>query len=495
MKLLIAALLLASAKAAVIQGVVLDEETGNPLARTLVTLTPLSGASLPANSAGVLSLRTGERGGFTMLSVRPGWYVLKAIRRGFADTEAGQLRPGRPGMPFEITADAVSNFFQLRMRHLAAMTGTVLDENSEGIPDWPVHVYTAKKPVRRVTEVKTDERGNFRVGGLEPGLYVVRSGAGLLEDDSPLLPTYYKYGLALETAEPVRLRLGETLPDVLIRAAKGKLLQVNGVFSSSVAARLTLITDTGRRVIATAGPFNPNTPFEAAGIPPGPIEFVAEGTVAGAECGSYTRVIAEKDVAGVRIGCGPLYRPSIDWQGVRGVAFTPIQARRVDLDGTGPPRTLRTDEPLPPGHWELTLQPPASYYLASIRSQFGGEAASRDEGWFGLYLGNSARLQIVLAPRPGTISGVVSTAGKAVAGATVYLELYNPDGPEKRLQLWNLRTDPDGRFTFPQLAPGRYRVLSSFDFDPDDVNLMDRADVVTLKEGDSVTKALEMLLP
>ena len=112
-----------------------------------------------------------------------------------------------------------------------------------------------------------------------------------------------------------------------------------------------------------------------------------------------------------------------------------------------------------------------------------------------MYLGNSARLQIVLAPRPVTISGVVSTAGKAVAGATVYLELYNPDGPEKRLQLWNLRTDPDGRFTFPQLAPGRYRVLSSFDFDPDDVNLMDRADVVTLKEGDSVTKALEMLLP
>jgi hypothetical protein len=170
-------------------------------------------------------------------------------------------------------------------------------------------------------------------------------------------------------------------------------------------------------------------------------------------------------------------------------------ARRVDLDGTGPVRTLRADQPLPPGHWDLTLQPPAQYYLANMRLQFGGEAAARNDGWFGFYLGNSTRLQIVLSNRPGTVSGVVSTGGKPVAGASVYLELYNPDAPETRLQLWNVRSDADGNYAFPQLAPGRYRVLSSFDFDPEDPFAMEKAATVTLKEGETATRALDMLLP
>jgi hypothetical protein len=491
MRLLAILFLALTARAAVVQGVVLDEETGNPLARTQITLTPL-----PGTSAGTVSIRTGERGGFTILSVRPGWYVLKTTRRGYAETEAGQLRPGRPGMPFEITEAAVSNFFQLRMRHLGAITGSVLDDNNVGIPDWPVHLYTSKKPVRRLLESKTDERGNFRIGALEAGTYLVRTGAGFLEDDSPLLATWYKYGTVVDTAEPVHVRLGETVPDVTIHAVKGKLLQLSGVFSSFYPARLSLITDTGRRQIAAAGPGLQNVPFEASGIPPGPVELLAEGDTPGAECGAYARMIAEKDITGFRVACGPLYRPQIDWQGVRRPFSSLIMARRVDLDGTGPVRTLRPDQPVPPGHWEFTLQaPPPQYYLATIRSQFNGEPSTKNDGWFGMFLGNPATLQIVLAPRPGTVSGIVSQSGHPVSGAAVYLELFNPDVSEKRLQLWMVRSDANGNYAFPPLVPGRYRVLSSFDFDPDDPFVMEKAAVITLKEGDTVSKDLDLLIP
>ena len=475
-----------SLQAAVIQGVVLDEETGNPLARTQVTLTPL-----PGTQAGTISIRAGERGSFTILSVRPGWYVLKTSRRGYADTEAGQLRPGRPGMAFEITADAQPSFFQIRMRHLAALTGSVLDDNSVGIPDWPVHIYTAKKPVRRIMEVRTDDRGNFRAGGLDPGTYLVRSGAGALEDDSPLLATYYKYGTAVETAEPVRLRLGETLPDITIRTTKGRLLTLSGTFNSVPQARLILITDTGRRQLAsTGGGFT--VPFEATGIPPGPVELLAEGDVPGQECGSYAKVIADKDTGGIRIGCPLLYPPTVDWVGTKGKA---ILARRVDLDGTGPIRTLRTDQPLPPGFWELTAIAPPQFYLAAIRPQFEREPSTRSDGWFGMLLGNQARLQIILSNRPATVSGVVTTGGKPVAGASIYLEVFNPNLPEKRAQLFSVRSDPSGAYSFTQLAPGRYRVLSSFDFDPEDPFIMEKAEALTLREGDAVTRDLTLLLP
>jgi hypothetical protein len=477
-----------SLQASVIQGLVLDEETGNPLARTLVTLTPL-----PGTPAGTVALHTGERGSFSILSVRAGWYVLRTSRKGFADSEAGQLRPGRPGLPFEVTPDAQSTFIQIRMRRLAAAAGAVLDENGVGIPDWPVHLYTARKPVRRIAEVKTDDRGIFRVGGVDPGTYVIRSGAGLLDENTPILATYYKYGTELGTSEPFRLRLGETQPDLAIRPVRGKLLEVSGTLGDPyiplTPEQLTLITDTGRRVIAS-GP----GPFSASGIPPGPVELLVEGT----RCGSYTRILADRDLTNLRMACVRLEPLGIEWrmrEGMRAAQSYPLTARRADLDGTGPSHVLKPLELLPPGHWELMAEPSAEYYVTSIRTLFGGDAASRNDGWFGLYLGTPARLQVMMSNRPATLSGVVSSGGKPVAGAAVYIELFNPDVPEKRLQLWAIRADARGNYNLPGLAPGHYRAVSSFDFDTDDPYLLDRAAEITLKEGDTVAKALEMLLP
>ncbi len=89
--------------------------------------------------------RPGERDAFAINNVGPGWYVLRCTRKAFVPAEVGQLRPGRPGMPFEITPDSQSSFFQIRMRRLGAVTGTVLDENNVGIPEWPVHLYTLRR--------------------------------------------------------------------------------------------------------------------------------------------------------------------------------------------------------------------------------------------------------------------------------------------------------------------------------------------------------------
>ena len=76
-----------SACAAVIQGVVLDEESGNPLARTVVSLIPL-----PGTQAGVVSLRAGERGAFAVTDVRPGWYVLRCCWKGCQQPRQQQAR-------------------------------------------------------------------------------------------------------------------------------------------------------------------------------------------------------------------------------------------------------------------------------------------------------------------------------------------------------------------------------------------------------------------
>src|SRR5579883_2172670 len=143
------------ANAAVIQGVVLDDESGSPLARALVTLQPLAGQDLlPAQ------LRTREHGEFLFHNVRPGWYLVRVNRRGFLPAESGQKRAGRPGIPFGIDSPDESKFVQIRMCRLSAISGTVLDENGVGLPDMTLHVFTVK-PLRHVGQGTTDDHGRF----------------------------------------------------------------------------------------------------------------------------------------------------------------------------------------------------------------------------------------------------------------------------------------------------------------------------------------------
>ncbi|HVW08135.1 MAG TPA: carboxypeptidase regulatory-like domain-containing protein, partial [Bryobacteraceae bacterium] len=199
MRPLAALLALAAAlSAATVQGVIFDEETTNPIARSQVTLVPL-----PGTKAGSVTVLADEHGRYTFSSVAPGWYIVRVSRIGFETGEFGQLRPGLPGKPFEVKDDSPdSELRQILMRRQAAISGSVVDDNSIGIPDWVVSVYTARPPIKRIAEAKTNDRGEFRVGELERGTYIVRAGGGELEDDSTLVPAYYKYGTTLAGAEP-----------------------------------------------------------------------------------------------------------------------------------------------------------------------------------------------------------------------------------------------------------------------------------------------------
>lgn len=488
MRLVLLLVLAGIARGAVLQGVVLDDDTGNPLARTSVTLTPLAGTD-----ARSLTIRTTERGAFSMLSVREGWYILKTSRRGYADAEAGQLRPGRPGRPFEVVPETQSTFFQMRMKRLAAVTGSLLDENNVGLPDLPVHVYTARKPIRRVAEGKSDDRGIFRVGGLDPGRYLVRSGSGQLEDGSGVIPTWYKFGLAVETAEAFRLQLGETQQDAVIHPQPGRLFTISGILSPppqrpEAPVRLTLITDTGRRLAASAA-----GPFEIVNVPPGPIELVAEGF----ECGNYSKLVADRDLSGLRIGCNPLYRPIVDWlvsERARANISYPLLVRRVDLDGASPAGVFRTNELILPGHYELMVQTSPKHYAQSIRMNFTGQPVTKQDGWFGMDFGNQVRLAVTLSDTPASIAGRVTASGKPVAGAVVYLELFTRAAVETRLQLWTTRSDHTGKYQFAGLTPGSYRLISTFDFDPEDLLAMRDARVVKISDAEVGVVDLELQL-
>lgn len=461
-----------------VEGVVLDEETGNPLARTQVALIPL-----PGTPAEITPVRTGARGSFVILSVTPGWYVIRATRRGYAAAESGQSRPGRPGHAFQVSEDRASGFVEIKMSHLPAITGAVLDENGVGIPKWPVHVYSSARPVRHIAQTVTDERGNYRIGELDPGAYFVRSGPGPLEDQTPLLATYSKDAVELGAAVSVSLRVGDTARNVNLLPVKGKLLTLSGTLLPVplTVAKLTLVTDTGRREIVTA-PGQP-TPFAATGVQPGAVELIVSGYDSfGKACGSYTRLQVDKDVANLRLACGPFGPDTFNVSGA--APRSPVLIRRVDLDGAGEPHPLGRNELLAPGHWELSV-PEGEYFVLSVGNS--GQQATHFGAWWGFDTGTYARVEVLLSSTPATVSGVVSTGGNPVAGAPVFLT------SESGSQTWEVRADPAGNYRAGGLAPGRYSIVSGFDLDLGAPSMEQKTLTVYTSEGNTSVQALELI--
>ena len=114
MRLLALCLALSSAACAgVISGVVLEHQSGKPLARTLIRVQAIPGQrSMP-----LMEVRAGRTGQFTFPSVPDGLYLITTQREGFYPGAYGQRRPTGFGTPVLVTAD--SNLFtELRMRRM-----------------------------------------------------------------------------------------------------------------------------------------------------------------------------------------------------------------------------------------------------------------------------------------------------------------------------------------------------------------------------------------
>ncbi len=111
--------------AGTIQGVVLEQSSGRPVARTVVRLDPV-----PKSGGGKvqpLATRAGRSGQFVFPAVAPGIYVLTAVREGYFPAGYGQRVPIGRGTPILVAEDS-DLFAELRLRHKGALTGRVLDE-------------------------------------------------------------------------------------------------------------------------------------------------------------------------------------------------------------------------------------------------------------------------------------------------------------------------------------------------------------------------------
>jgi hypothetical protein len=80
---------------------------------------------------------------------------------------------------------------------------------------------------------------------------------------------------------------------------------------------------------------------------------------------------------------------------------------------------------------------------------------------------------------------VVKSRGQPVVGAPVFLESSDVEPLRRIAQTSVARTDMNGYYSFAGLAPGNYRLLSSFEYATVDATIMSRANTQSVKIEDA----------
>ena len=480
----------AAAHGGVLSGTVVESLGGKPLARAIVAIEPV-GRHVPGVPTRVL---TDAGGRFVFDRLPGGAYLLGVEKRGYLKTKYGQKRWNSPGTPIVVENDG--HFAALvQLPKLGVIAGEVLDENRLGMPGMSVTAWRAGTRLKMVAATESDDRGVFRLAGLEPGRYYVRTGARELEDRIGLLPTFAGQTTRAQQARAIDVKVSQEVSGVVIEPLHGRLSTLSVSISGADTATVLLFADTGKREMqAVAG-----APAMFDQLAPGEYELLAESKDDPAHpLAAQARISIgrEQESAGLTLGAAPTVRARCEdatsGRPMDGRAVS-IFVRRLDTFEDAASRRIQCGEPvvLSPGHWELAAAAPADMFVASLR-----DASPRGTSYeFTLAARETRDVTLRFSRRPATLTGKVELAdGQPAIGAPVFLIPVDPDLKSRMGGVRSARSNQEGSYLFSGLAPGRYEVVSSFE-------LMDAGDTewpagvgssITLTEGEKSTLDLKM---
>jgi hypothetical protein len=202
--------------------------------------------------------------------------------------------------------------------------------------------------------------------------------------------------------------------------------------------------------------------------------------------GAYTMLSLDRDRTEVNLGLHAYAQVEVSFLDVKGggvdASRMQVMARRVDLAGEGEPIRVRSARRAPalmsPGTWEFTLTPMPDYavvgFTASPRERVSEKI--RPDGWNPVTLASGpVSMRFSLSAVPAAFHGTVKSGSDTVASAPVFLETFDPDTGRRLADLRITRTDTHGQYRFSGLAPGAYRILSTFEFQTPEVTDLDAA--------------------
>jgi hypothetical protein len=453
---------------------------------------------------------TDEDGKFQLKDLSPGNYVIRVGAAGYIP-EPSSLAPAnfyRPGENITI-----------RMIKGGVITGRVLNKNGEPMALARVRSVRVKdeegNPVRDATAGRdwtTDDRGMYRLYGLEPGAYVVsasftnmfrpapsqlRSAAGQGRESGS---TYYP-SATLDGATLVNVNAGNETGGIDIRYRAERSYAVRGTIAGQnapggaqlgrTAIAVTLSHPGTGVVVASAAivPLNGNNVFNFEGVSDGVYELSAQtasGTSDAAmalpqrvnvQGASVTDIVLTLTPMGSIAG-RVLLETTEPIEACRGANAGLVQealvTARRDVPSNKASSLLPVEAKPDQGGEFLLTNMNAGRYVLDVRAP-SRLWFVRDIAWentdtpppksaisgVALKLGERVQgLRIKLAQGAGSIAGQVSSANAALpARLRVYVAPAEKEQENNPLRYAETPVQVDGAFSLSNLAPGRYWLL------------------------------------
>ena len=241
-----------------VAGRVYCADTQKPARFAGVRLTPASTSNGFMGGSFAGSGSTSADGSFFINNVRPGEYFVSAQMPGYIDplrsfSPRGSMRPGRDvpdelkTMLTRVTVSAnQTTTIQVTAFRGAVLAGAILYDDGTPAAGVPVSAERvdnstqndggAPAPVsmRDLAFATTSDRGEFRLGGLPDGVYVIMARPRGWGPNGPgTLPMYYGNTLRKSEARRLELRAGEERGGLELQIPVTTLKQVSGVVQSS----------------------------------------------------------------------------------------------------------------------------------------------------------------------------------------------------------------------------------------------------------------------
>lgn len=429
-----------------------ERESARPAAGAFVSILSSAGRLLATT-------RADRQGRYRFSQIAAGRYFVTASRPGYFVNRAGGRADSRSPTVCSDGCDPAAVDFELLRG--AVLGGVVVDAFGEGVQGARVTAYRENKGLSGSTSVddSTDDRGSFRMAGLQPGRYTVTVRGGAFSIGTKAFRTVLNVSEA-EVLDGLRFTLGGE-----------KAVVFSGVVSGVPAGE-------AYNSIIRIQPFVTRSQlFEARIDNDGRFEFasLSEGRYAATAVATHKESFDQNQYF---LGAVDVGSESQD------VALSPVEyatvVGRVEFAAGSPPERMSVQMTSSEGlgrHWsqvqgaerefELEEMIPGAYLVEARAGQFyirnvdgGGRGGSPTEVTL---LPGRNLLTIEAAADHSRVFGTVRhpDSGGSLAGARVAL-----DG-ERGTHL--VRADEKGRFEFGMVAPGEYRICAWTDIAPEAV--------------------------
>jgi hypothetical protein len=535
----------APAPAGRITGRVLDAVTGRPMKLARVTL----------NAPGTTNraAQTDEAGVFDFLALPAGRYNLTVQKSGYVNLSYGQRRPLQPGTPIQLEDGQHFKDIEFRMPRGSVISGIISDELGDPMPGITVRAmqFQYSRGIRQLAPAgagQTDDRGVYRIWGMNPGEYYVSAiapnfslrgalpefggrggrggpfaaGRGVLPDqpdnvDVGYAPTYFPGVPSEFEATPVNVGLGAELNDINFNVLLVHTARISGRVNNLDGTPVTA-GNVNLMVEGTIGRAGPGTnlgsrirwdgAFSIANVPPGRYTLRARGTDDVAPQYAVVPItVVGGDLSDVVIVVSPgaTLTGTVTLQATQAASPTdPTQFRVVaqpaDPNVSGASVNARVEKD---GRFTLTGIPLGPYFLRANAPRGWSLRAVIVDGQDVIDTPLDVRTNqkiagasLVFSDRQTNLSGIVADAqGRPVTEFTVLAfptdaALWRPQARH----IMTVRPDQNGRFQLRGLPAGEY-YLAAIDpqlpgewFDP---RFLDEqrtdASRVTLSDGDTRT--------